>query len=280
MATDEAKFAELAPFSFTQEEFDGEGWAMLSGEPTKDELGIPVIPGIIDQNTATYALQKGLGDLVPYETVSGQSFAVKIVGLLDTSILQGNVVISEKNFIRFFPDAGGYRFFLVDGQSAEALEPVATHMSRMFGDLGLEMRPAADRLNEFNAVQNTYLSIFSTLGGLGIFLGTVGLAIIVGRNVLERRGQLGVMRAVGFTREMLARMILAEHWFLHLFGVVLGFVAAMIAVSPQLSKGAGGFPWGLLGGINGAVLLGGLIFCWLAARLVMRGELVHSIRRE
>lgn len=280
MATDEVKFAELAPFSFTKEEFDGEGWAMLSGEPSKDESGIPVIPGIIDQNTATYALQKGLGDLVPYETVSGQSFAVKIVGLLDTSILQGNVVISEKNFIRFFPDAGGYRFFFVDGQSAEALEPVATHMSRMFGDLGLEMRPGADRLNEFNAVQNTYLSIFSTLGGLGIFLGTVGLAIIVGRNVLERRGQLGVMRAVGFTREMLARMILAEHWFLHLFGVVLGFVAAMIAVSPQLSKGAGGFPWGLLGGINGAVLLGGLIFCWLAARLVLSGELLHSIRRE
>ena len=72
-----------------------------------------MIPGIIDQNTATYALQKGLGDLVPYETVSGQSFAVKIVGLLDTSILQGNVVISEKNFIRFFPDAGGYRLSLI-----------------------------------------------------------------------------------------------------------------------------------------------------------------------
>ena len=34
MATDEAKFAELAPFSFTKEEFDGEGWAMLSGEPS------------------------------------------------------------------------------------------------------------------------------------------------------------------------------------------------------------------------------------------------------
>ena len=134
--------------------------------------------------------------------------------------------------------------------------------------------------NEFNAVQNTYLSIFSTLGGLGIFLGTVGLAIVVGRNVLERRSQLGVMQAIGFTRGMLAKMVLAEHWFLHVFGVVLGFVAAMVAVYPQLSKGVDGLPLGLLLGINGSVLLGGLVFCWIAARFVLRAELLESIRRE
>tara|TARA_R110002096_G_scaffold22070_15_gene71269 strand:+ start:1203 stop:4511 length:3309 start_codon:yes stop_codon:yes gene_type:complete len=282
MGIDAGRFAAADPFTFTKREDDGEGsgWEMLAPEPVVDQGGTPVIPGLIDQNTATYALQKKLGDLVNYETLSGQSFAVRIVGFLDTSILQGNLVISEENFIRFFPDAGGYRFLLLDGESAEKLEPVASHLSRMFGDLGLEMRPTAERLNEFNAVQNTYLSIFSTLGGLGIILGTLGLAIIVGRNVLERKGQLGVMQSMGFTRGMLARMVLSEHWFLHVFGVLLGFGAAMVAVFPQLSKGVSALPWGLLIGINGAVLIGGLVFCWVAARTVIRGNLIEAIREE
>ncbi|MEM9282513.1 MAG: FtsX-like permease family protein, partial [Verrucomicrobiota bacterium] len=199
-------FAASDPFTFTRVEGDPgptSQWNVLTQELEAEEDGVPVIPGVIDQNTATYALQKGLGDLVTYETVSGESFAVRLVGFIDTSILQGSLIVSESNFIEFFPDAGGYRFFLMDGSSADELVPVSEHLTRMFGDLGLEMRTAAERLNEFNAVQNTYLSIFSTLGGLGIFLGTIGLAVVVGRNVMERKGQLGVMQAMGYTRKTL-----------------------------------------------------------------------------
>ena len=279
MGVDAGQIAGLEPFTFTKSLSEEAGWKALASEPESEE-GVPVIPGIIDQNTAIYALQKGVGDTVVYETVSGASFAVRIVGFLDTSILQGSLIISEENFIRFFPDAGGYRFFLLDSPSGQRLDSVASHLTRMFGDLGLEMRPAADRLNEFNAVQNTYLSIFSTLGGLGIFLGTLGLAVIVGRNVLERRGQLGVMQAMGFSRYRLSGMVLSEHWFLHVSGVVLGLIAAIISILPQLSKGASALPWGLLLGINGAVLIGGLIFCWIAARSVVKGNLMEAIRQE
>ncbi len=284
MAVNTGQIAAINPFTFTgslTEVRTGESpWRSLTTEHPALADGTPVIAGIIDQNTAIYALQKGIGDTVVYETVSGQSFAVLICGFLETSILQGSLLIDEANFIRFFPDAGGYRFFLMDGKGDETLEPVAAHLTRMFGDLGLEMRPASARLNEFNAVQNTYLSIFSTLGGLGILLGTLGLAIIVGRNVMERRGQLGVMQAMGFTRQKLAGMVLSEHWFLHLSGVLIGLGAALLAVLPELTKGSSSLPWGLLAGINGAVLFGGLLFCWGAARVVLRGNLMDAIRRE
>lgn len=277
MGVDVEKIAALNPFTFTKTK---QGWVddwTLLGRSLEGDAN--VIPGVVDQNTAIYALKKGLGDRIVYETEGGVNFEVEIVGMLDTSILQGSLMISEENFIELLPDAGGYSFFLVDGD-AEKLDPVATQMTRMFGDRGLEMRPAAERLDEFNAVQNTYLSIFSTLGGLGIFLGTVGLAIIVGRNVLERRGQLGVMQAMGFTRAKLAKMVLSEHWFLHVSGVVLGLVAALVAVIPKLSQASSSLPWGLLIGVNAAVLIGGLIFCALAARTVLRGNLMEAIRRE
>ncbi|HRQ90493.1 MAG TPA: ABC transporter permease, partial [Bacteroidia bacterium] len=282
MGVDAAKIAALDPFHFTStlgKADEGTSLWTLLGAAQPDEDGVPVVPGIVDQNTAIYALKKSIGDTVRYETVSGEAFAVRIVGFLETSILQGSLLIDESQFIRFFPDSGGYRLFLLSGERP-GINSVASHLTRMFGDLGLEMRPASERLNEFNAVQNTYLSIFSTLGGLGIFLGTLGLAILVGRNVMERRGQLGVMQAMGFTRRRLAGMVLSEHWFLHLSGVLVGLGAAVLAVLPKLGGGASAMPWGLLAGINGAVLVGGLVFCAVAARAVLRGNLMEAIRKE
>ena len=58
---------------------------------------------------------------------------------------------------------------------------------------GLEVNLAAVRLDEFNAVQNTYLQIFQLLGGLGLLLGSVGLGVVVLRNALERRAELATV---------------------------------------------------------------------------------------
>lgn len=283
LAVDAGSIARINPFTFSQKTVGADDqdspWALL-GTEVADSGEMPLLPGVIDMNTATYALKKGLGDVIEYETSSGERFGVKLVGLLETSILQGSIIIAESDFISKFPDAGGYRYFLLDAPTPESAAPVSEQLTRMLGDRGLEMQPAWRRLNEFNAVQNTYLSIFSTLGGLGLLLGTVGLAVVVGRNVLERRGQLGLMRAVGFTRKSLARMVLDEHWFLHVLGVFLGIIAAAVAVLPKILSRASDLPFGLLIGINGAILLGGLLFCTVAARAVLRGSLVEALRSE
>ena len=55
-------------------------------------------------------------------------------------------------------------------------------VSRALRDRGLELTPAVDRLNAFNAVQNTYLDTFEVLGGLGLLLGSVGLGVVVLRS--------------------------------------------------------------------------------------------------
>ena len=65
----------------------------------------------------------------------------------------------------------------------------------------MEVTPAVRRLAAFNAVQNTYLSTFQVLGGLGLLLGSVGLGVVVLRNVLERRGELALLLAVGSPAE-------------------------------------------------------------------------------
>src|SRR5690606_8419921 len=110
----------------------------------------------------------------------GQPFQVQLAGTVRGSMLQGNLLISERHFIEKFPNLGGYRFFLIDAPQ-ERIAEVAEHLSRQLQDRGFEVTPAARRLAEFQAVENTYLSIFQALGGLGLLLGSAGLAIVVAR---------------------------------------------------------------------------------------------------
>lgn len=276
---DPAMLAERGSFSFVKvlDGFEeGSPWLALN-EATAGEK---VVPGVIDANTAMYALGKKLGSVVEYDDARGNKFRVRLVALMANSVLQGNILISEKAFVEKFPDSGGFRMFFLDAPNAEEGGRVAGKLSRMLVDRGFAMMPAWERLAEFNAVQNTYLSIFSTLGGLGVLLGTVGLAVLVGRNVLERRGQLGLMRAMGFEIRDLAKLVLAEHWFLHVLGVLLGLSAALVAVSAQLTERGSDTPLGLLAAIVAGILAAGLLFCWIAARIVVRFPLLESLRNE
>ena len=72
----------------------------------------------------------------------------------------------------------------------------------------------ADNLAAFHRVENTYLSTFQALGGLGLLLGTLGLGAVLLRNVMERRKELALLRAVGYRPEHLRTMVIAENAFL------------------------------------------------------------------
>ena len=79
-----------------------------------------------------------------------------------------------------------------------------------------------ERLDAFHRVENTYLSTFQALGGLGLLLGTIGLATVMFRNVLERRRELALLRAVGYDARHITVMIGAETLFLLLSGLAAG----------------------------------------------------------
>ncbi len=262
-------------FASFEDGLDAEGWEVLNSGEGEDGA----IPGVIDKNTALYALKKKIGDTVEYEDGAGGRFSVRLVGFVANSVLQGRVFIGEAAFVEKFPNAGGYRSFLIDSP-AEGSEELARLLTRQMGSRGFEVTLATERLESFNAVQNTYLTIFSTLGGLGILLGTVGLGVLVARNVMERRSELGLMQAVGFRRGALLKVVLGEHWFLHVSGVGIGLGAALVAVWPMISEPGAGFPAVLVGGLVAGILVGGLAFCWIAGRLVLRGSLLDSIRSE
>ena len=169
--------------------------------------------------------------------------------------------------------------FLVDAPS-NAVAQVSATLSRAMQDAGLELVPAAQRLAQFNAVQNTYLGTFQVLGGLGLLLGSVGLGIVVLRNVLERRGELAVLMAVGFRKQTLQRLLLIENGALLVAGLALGMGAAAVAVLPALLSASTPLPYASLALTLAAVLVNGALWTWGATRLALRGDLLVALRNE
>jgi len=237
------------------------------------------VSAIADQATAMWGLGKGVGDTLDYQDSAGNTFQVKIVGLLAGSVLQGKMIINEQAFLAKYPDAAGYRFFLLDAKPEHAAE-IAAHLTRQLEQRGLALEPARQRLEVFLSVQNTYIGIFTVLGGLGVLLGTAGIGVLIARHVLERRGELGLMQALGFQVGSLRAMILGEHSVLLVLGVILGVATASLAVIPRLIESGGGVPVAFLGKLIVAVLGFGLGVCVIAVAIAVRGKLTEAIRRE
>ena len=251
-----------------------EAWNLLNRD-----LGQDIVPAVGDYATVIWALGKSVGDQLQYSDDKGNSFKLQIVGLLKNSILQGSLLIAGDEFIRRFPSEEGYRMLLIDCPE-QKIDAVTDKLSFGLKDFGLDLMPAAQRLAEFSSVENTYLSIFQMLGGLGLILGSVGLGLVVLRNVLDRRGELAMLRAVGFDKITLRKMIFHEHSGLMLGGLACGVIAALVAVGPALKiPGAQAASFSLVLTI-GAIGISGMLWIWIAANLALGGEMLDALRSE
>ncbi len=256
----------------------GEGWSALKSKIQDPESEMEV-PAIGDANSIQWAMGKKVGDTIDYVDERGAAFKVRIVGAVANSILQGQLIIADAEFVKRFPGQSGYRTFLIDAPSNSVTQVSAT-LSRALEDVGLELTATTVRLNQFNAVQNTYLGTFQILGGLGLLLGSAGLGVVVLRNVLERRSELAVLLAVGFRKAQVQRLVMLENSALLLAGLAGGILAAAIAVLPAVLAPGGQLPYASLGVTLAAVLANGALWTWVATRFAVRGDLLNALRND
>lgn len=236
------------------------------------------IPVLGDMNTLVYSLDKGIGDTL--EVPSDVSPAtLEVVGMFDGSVFQGMLLMSEENFHRLFPDRAGFAYFLIEIAPSRADE-LSRLLETQLVDNGFDVTPVAQRLADFLAVQNTYLSTFQTLGGLGLLLGTLGLGTVMLRNVLERRGELALLRAVGFRNTHITKMVLVENAFLLVWGLASGTLSAIVAMAPHLLSTGADVPWLSLGATILGVFVVGMTAALLAVREAVRLPILATLRAE
>src|SRR5262249_16684495 len=161
------------------------------------DLGPGTVPAIADANSIAYVLHKRLGDDLEVDVVQGggRPVRLRLVAALDDSIFQSELLGSDRNFVRLFPEQEGFRLLPIDAGPDRGPRVTAAIQSGG-ADLGADVVATAVRLGEFHRVENTYLSTFQSLGGLGLLVGTIGLAAVLLRNVLERRRELALLGAV------------------------------------------------------------------------------------
>ncbi len=249
-------------------------WLLLEDETTDGS-----VPAIGDANTIQYILHLRVGSEVVAGRSGGTPVRLRLVAALRDSIFQGELLVSESNFLGLFPEQEGFRFFLLDlppQRAAHLIQPLEERLA----DWGFSLESTKKRLASFHRVENTYLSTFQSLGALGLVLGTVGLATVLLRNVLERRKELALLRAVGYRRLVLSVIIVSENMLLVTAGLACGAVCASLAITPALIARGVAFPAGMVGLVLAGVPLVGLVASVAAVRAALRSPLLDALRSE
>ncbi len=255
-------------------------WRLLKGE-----IEPGVIPAIGDYNSVLWILHLGLGKDLIIQDELGQELKLRLVGLLQESIFQSELLISEANFTKHFPSQSGYSYFLIQTPVSANSKPAPTEkmaqtLEKALSNYGFDVTSTAEKLANYQAVENTYLSTFQTLGGLGLLLGTLGLGIVLLRNVIERSRELATLRAFGFRRSTLSMMLWVENGVLLVIGILIGSFSALIAVAPQLIAPGKQAPWLSLSITLIIVFFVGMIASAIAVFFALRWPLLPALKTE
>lgn len=222
---------------------------------------------LLDQESLTWSLMKSAGDTLRYTDAEGREANLRIAAAYPTGIFHGNALMDKDLFRDLWPDESGSRILLVRTGSPEQAEKVRELLEIALSEYGVRFTTTQQRIELFFTVTDTYLSIFLTLGGLGLLLGIFSLVIVVRKNLVAKQAELQVLRNLGFTLPLLRRQLLQENLFVPLYAVVTGSIGSLISISANIA-GAG---WQTI--LVGALFLTAILYAiYLGIRRIVERE--------
>jgi len=280
------KFAVLNAFSFAAawqglSGTAGNNWARIA-ERAKPRWTLRLKDGkspveslrasaVADDEVVTWSLKKKIGEALKIERENAKPVELVLEGALRPSIFQGYVLIDEPVFRTLFGEAGGIRVMLVDCPSGKTAE-IAKALRRSLGRYGAVVETCEARLSRFRVVENTYLSIFMALGGLGLLVGCAGFGVLAARSAIERRLEFTLLNALGFPDRRIKSLLTLEGAAVVCFGLLAGIVSAGVAALPAVLNSASAIPWTGLALVVLGIAAAALVFLRLAAGFANTGQ--------
>jgi putative ABC transport system permease protein len=181
--------------------------------------------------TGFYADDKNLPDdlyLQVEDPQSGETKNLRVIGVLASSAsFAGNIVTSQHTLDslagRTVPPQT-YYFELGSGVNAS---DTAKALERDFAGSGLQTQVTAQMIRNNDAMRRIIFALLRGFMGLGLVVGICALGVIAARSVVERRQQIGMMRALGFQRGQVRLVFLIESSFVALLGIGIGVALAL-----------------------------------------------------
>ena len=196
---------------------------------------VPVYPVMVDETTLLWGLQRKTGDTIRYETSDGKVVYLQLAVVMQNSVFQGNLLMDKKLFSEVWSEIAGAEIVLLKAKTSD-VEAVQRHVSQALGEYGVRIMPAARRLKEFNSVTDTYLTIFLTLGGLGLLIGVASLVVVVRKNLASRGEQVTLYRSLGFADSEIAGLLTAENRIVPVSAIAFGVAASLAGISGSMAN--------------------------------------------
>ena len=168
---------------------------------------------------------------------------------------------------------------LVDA-TPNSQEAVVEMLSRSLVDYGIDITPTNQRLATFKTVENTYLTVFMALSGLGFIIGTIGLGIVLLRNIYERRKELALLLSLGYRKQQVFRLVFIENLYLLVMGWGIGMLAAFMGVLPSLFSPAFDLQGGSIIVLTLGIFISGLMWIYFPLRSALGKPLMQVLRNE
>ncbi|MDX2442607.1 MAG: ABC transporter permease [Bacteroidales bacterium] len=276
LGLDPSYFSGNGAFSFASELKDLEldnPWDALNLRP-----GEQTIYGIVDQTVLQWSLYKKVGDTLVFATENGETLNVIVSAGLKSSVFQGNILIGQDNFNYFYPSVSGSNIFLLDG-NIDSIDVYKELLEDKLSRFGSEISFTYNRLAAFNEVTNTYLTVFMTLGGLGMIMGVLGMGFVVLRNFDYRRKEYAMQLVSGFSPRSIRNSVFWENLIIFLAGVLVGCIPAPVATFPSLMSDAQ-VPIGLMLAIIAIVLIVGFFTIRVLVNRLINSTLITSLRKN
>ncbi len=176
------------------------------------------------QVRATYT---GLGTIERNLTVIG---VLQSVSNVSVGVYTSQQTVDEAAAPYLTVPVTTYLFKLAEGVDAAAM---ANSLESAFRENGMQAGSIDDQLREAARVNYTVNSLLTGFMGLGVVIGIAGLGVISGRAVVERRHQIGILRAIGFKRSSVQVSFLLESSIVASLGILIGTLLAL-ALSYQV----------------------------------------------
>ncbi|MEX2246595.1 MAG: FtsX-like permease family protein [Dehalococcoidia bacterium] len=211
---------------------------------------------------------------------------IAVISLKASAIYDG-LFLSPQAFDAVFPEPESSVHFVRLAEGADSGE-VAKEIERSMASLGAQADSLRDLIDEQQQQSAGFLYLLQGFMAIGLFVGIAAVGVIAFRTVVERRQQIGMLRAIGYTRGAVALSFLMESAFVTLLGVVSGITLALL-LAFQLVKtddfvtgGVDSFyiPWVQILGIGGFALVASLVMTIVPSRQASSIPIAEALRYE
>jgi putative ABC transport system permease protein len=182
---------------------------------------------------------------------TGVEQRLRVIGVLDQlAFYAGGVVTSQETVNALLSQQVpplAYMFRLEESVDAEA---TAKALEKQFLVHGMQAEVLEEEIRDIASINLMMNNLLQGFMGLGLVVGIAALGVIAARSVVERRKQIGVLRALGFQKGMVQLSFLLESSFIALLGIALGVALGAglsVPIIDQMSESFEGMkfqiPW-------------------------------------